>query len=424
MKKLITIACLIGGGAIFADVATVSNVSIEQPTTSRKVTIKYKLSKPAVITVDIQTNCGENAWASIGAENFTTMWKDVNRLVKPAADGGFNEILWRPDKDWNGHKLDAGSVKAVVTAWAEDATPDYMAVSLTSNSNVFYYVSAEAVPGGVTDNRYKTDWLLMRKIPAAGVTWRMGIAPADTSLGNNSSWANAHLVQLSADYYIGVYPVTQKQYAMIGGQYRKGAPSDNNAGDMKPAGGLDWGYLRGGTWPGDPLHSSANEAILKFRNRTGIEFDLPTEAQWEFACRAGSGDCLYTGKAWTVDNLNEIAWYASNTTHLVEVGLKKPNDFGLYDMIGNVYETCLDYWDKNNRYTVAEDGGPVMDPEGVEAWSGGSSSQTWPHVIRGGAYDYGMGYQSSHDRAACNAHSSWVPARIGFRLMAPMGGKW
>ena len=157
MKTLITIACLIGGGAIFADVATVSDVSIEQPTTSRKVSIKYKLSKPAVVTVDIQTNRGDGVYASIGAENFTTMWKDVNRLVKPAADGGFNEILWRPDKDWNGHKLDAGSVKAVVTAWAEDATPDYMAVSLTSNSNVFYYVSAEDPPSHHARRQYVQD---------------------------------------------------------------------------------------------------------------------------------------------------------------------------------------------------------------------------------------------------------------------------
>ena len=419
MKKLITIACLIGGGAIFADVATVSNVSIEQPTTSRKVSIKYKLSKPAVVTVDIQTNRGDGVYASIGAENFTTMWKDVNRLVKPAADGGFNEILWRPDKDWNGHKLDAGSVKAVVTAWAEDATPDYMAVSLTSNSNVFYYVSAEAVPGGVTDNRYKTDWLLMRKIPAAGVTWRMGIAPQNKGLDENASRAEAHLVQLSDDYYIGIYPITQKQYSWISGWYRKGAPSGDHAGDLKPAAGLDWGALRSGTWPGDPNHETVSDAILKARNRTGIAFDLPTEAQWEFACRGGSGECLYTGEAWNEANLGKIAWFAGNTTHLQDVGQKLQNAYGLYDMLGNVQELCLDYY--ADTYVKGEDGEPVLDPEGSAT---GNTYVEWPRSVRGGAYNSAAGSCASHTRSMCNAHSGWVPVNFGFRLMAPMGGKW
>ena len=419
MKKLITIACLIGGGAIFADVATVSDVSIEQPTTSRKVSIKYKLSKPAVVTVDIQTNRGDGVDASIGAENFTTMWKDVNRLVKPAADGGFNEILWRPDKDWNGHKLDAGSVKAVVTAWAEDATPDYMAVSLTSNSNVFYYVSAEAVPGGVTDNRYKTDWLLMRKIPAAGVTWRMGIAPQNKGLDENASRAEAHLVQLSDDYYIGIYPITQKQYSWISGWYRKGAPSGDHAGDLKPAAGLDWGALRSGTWPGDPNHETVSDAILKARNRTGIAFDLPTEAQWEFACRGGSGECLYTGEAWNEANLGKIAWFAGNTTHLQDVGQKLQNAYGLYDMLGNVQELCLDYY--ADTYVKGEDGEPVLDPEGSAT---GNTYVEWPRSVRGGAYNSAAGSCASHTRSMCNAHSGWVPVNFGFRLMAPMGGKW
>ena len=430
MKKLITIACLIGGGAIFADVATVSNVSIEQPTTSRKVTIKYKLSKPAVITVDIQTNCGENAWASIGAENFTTMWKDVNRLVKPAADGGFNEILWRPDKDWNGHKLDAGSVKAVVTAWAEDATPDYMAVSLTTQSGVFYYVSSNAVPGGVTDNRYKTDWLLMRKIPAAGVTWRMGISPADAdtyaNLDKNTSRANAHLVQLSSDYYIGVYPITQKQYALLGVKYRyfNGAnlvPSGAYAGDMKPAPYGDWAYIRGGDWPNSSEITDDDTAIAKLRALTGIEFELPTEAQWEFACRAGVGECLYSGKSWNEANLAAIAWNKVNSSsQFKDVGLLAPNAFGLYDMIGSVYEICLDLYD--NTFIVGDNGNAIVDPIGPKEVSKGETRS--PRVARGGSIDDTLSWCASHIRTRLGATDSWAPIYYGFRVVAPMGGKW
>jgi formylglycine-generating enzyme required for sulfatase activity len=418
MKKMITATCLFAAAAAFADVATVSNVSIEQDALSRRVSVKYNLSAPAVVTLDIQTNRGDNVYASIGAKHVVTVWKDVNRRVTPAAEGQ-NEILWQPDKDWNGHKLDAGSVKAVVTAWAEDATPDYMAVSLTSYSNVFYYVSAEAVPGGVTDNRYKTDWLLMRKIPAAGVTWRMGIAPQNKGLDEYASRAEAHLVQLSDDYYIGIYPITQKQYSWISGWYRKGAPSGDHAGDLKPAAGLDWGALRSGTWPGDPNHETVSDAILKARNRTGIAFDLPTEAQWEFACRGGSGECLYTGEAWNEANLGKIAWFAGNTTHLQDVGQKLPNDYGLYDMLGNVQELCLDYYADN--YEKGEDGAPVLDPEGSAT---GNTYVEWPRSVRGGAYNSAAESCASHKRSLCNAHSGWVPVNFGFRLMAPMGGKW
>lgn len=419
MKTTMFAACLIGAASAFAGVATVSNVSVEQSAASRRVTIKYTLSAPAVVTVDIQTNRGDGVYASIGAENLATVWKDVNRRVTPATTGQ-NEIYWQPCKDWQGVKFDsANMVKAVVTAWADDATPDYMAVSLTTKSNVFYYVSEAAVPGGVKDNRYKTDWLLMRKIPAQGVTWRMGIAPAEKGYDENAHRAVAHLVQLSADYYMGIYPVTQKQYSHFSGWYRKGAPSGDNAGDIKPAGGLDWGALRSGEWPNDPSHSSVSDAMLKIRNNTGIAFDLPTEAQWEFACRAGSGSILYTGETWNEENLGKVGWFASNTTHLEDVGQKQPNLWGLYDMLGNVQELCLDYY--ADKYIVSENGDPLTDPEGATT---GNSYVTWPRTVRGGCYSSDTTSCGAHTRSMCNAHSGWVPVHFGFRLMAPMGGKW
>ena len=400
--------------AASAEVATVNVVSVAQDSAGR-VTVSYTIDKPAVITVDFQTNVSENAFASIGVEHVKTVWGDVNRVVQ----SGSRTLTWSPRKDWPEQSLPDGSLKAVVTAWALDATPDYMAVDLTMPSNVWYYVAAECVPGGVTNDMYKTDWLLLRKIPAQGVTWRMGIAPADASQDSVASRATAHLVQLSADYYIGVYPVTQKQYALIGGGYRKGAPSGDNAGDMKPAGGLDWGWIRSGSWPDSPAHSTAADAVLKFRKKAGIEFDLPTEAQWEFACRAGTGSCLYTGETWNADNLDRIAWFSGNTTHLEDVGQKEPNAWGLYDMIGNIQETCLDFY--ADSYITGENGSPIVDPVGAAT---GSQYATWPRSVRGGGFDSSYADCASHRRGMCNARSDWVPTRFGFRLMAPMGGKW
>lgn len=401
--------------AASAEVATVNVVSVAQDSAGR-VTVSYTIDKPAVITVDFQTNVSENVFASIGVEHVKTVWGDVNRVVQ----SGSRTLTWSPRKDWPEQSLPAGSLKAVVTAWALDATPDYMAVDLTMPSNVWYYVAAECVPGGVTNDVYKTDWLLLRKIPAQGVTWRMGIAPADASQDSVASRATAHLVQLSADYYIGVYPVTQKQYALIGGGYRTSSLSGDHVGDMKPAGGIDWVYVRSGDWPDSPKHSSASAAMLKFRNKTGVAFDLPTEAQWEFACRAGTGGCLYTGEAWNADNLGRIAWFSGNTTHLEVVGQKEPNAWGLYDMIGNVWEMCLDYYRDN--YIVGENGAPIVDPEGPESWT--ASYAKWPHSMRGGPYSGTYDECSSHRRSNNFAKDGYAPVINGFRLVAPMGGQW
>ena len=415
MKSIIAAASLMAAISASASVATVSNVAVSQDA-SGKVSVTYSIDAPAVITVDIQTNRGDNVFVSIGAENIRTVWGDANRVIQ----AGNREILWAPRKDWPEKSLAAGQVKAVVTAWALDATPDYMAVDLTMPSNVWYYVAAECVPGGVTNAKYKTEWLLLRKIPAQGVTWRMGIAPADASQDSVAVRATAHLVQLSSDYYIGVYPVTQKQHSLMGGGYRTGGPSGDNVGEMKPAGGLDWNYVRNSDWPDSPLHSSAAAVIAKFRKQTGVEFDLPTEAQWEFACRAGTGGCLYTGKAWNDANLDEIAWFSGNTTHLQDVGQKVPNAWGLYDMIGNVWEMCLDYYRDN--YIVGENGEPIVDPQGPESWT--ASYAKWPHSMRGGCFNADYSECASHRRANNMSKDGYAPVINGYRLMAPMGGQW
>lgn len=110
----------------------------------------------------------------------------------------------------------------------------------------------------------------------------------------------------------------------------------------------------------------------------GLKFSLPTEAQWEYACRAGTTTSLNNETAVTVEkgkcnNLDEVCWYDANSkskTH--EVGLKKENNWGLYDMHGNVWEWCLDWYDK--RYAS----GSAIDPTGS-----GSGTQ---RVYRGGSW--------------------------------------
>ena len=117
-------------------------------------------------------------------------------------------------------------------------------------------------------------------------------------------------------------------------------------------------------WPVNRHKVSTDSWLGKLRAKTGVDFDLPTDAQWEFACRAGTTTVLYNGD-FTSSNfstyLNPIAWYNSNRGGYMwhPVGFKLPNAFGLYDMIGNGREMCLD------RY-AADYGGIAnkYEPEG------------------------------------------------------------
>ena len=180
------------------------------------VTIRYEIeNEPGVVTVDIQTN-----GVSIGGQYLTHFAGDVNRLV----DVGQHTMTWKPRKAWPDEKIVDG-VTAVVTAWATNAPPDYMAVHLVAAETVRYYADKESVPFGVTNDMYKTDWLLMRKIPAANVSWRMGSPTTET--GRFEKREKARLVTLTNDFYIGVYPCTQRQYELIHGD--RPSSFNNNA---------------------------------------------------------------------------------------------------------------------------------------------------------------------------------------------------
>ena len=358
------------------------------------VTIGYTLEGEAgIVTVDIQTN-----GVSIGSENLTFFAGDVNKLVQP----GNRTIIWKPYKAWPDHYSD--NARAVVSAWSTDAPPDYMVVSLVATNSVRYFATAEEVPFGVTDDRYKTEYLLLRKVPAANVEWRMG-SPS-TEKWRESSREAPRLVTLSDDYYIGVYEVTQKQYALIYGSNPSTSTAD---GDMKPVENCWFNHLRGAAgsgydWPNNGHAVSSDSFFGKLRAKTGVTgFDLPTEAQWEFACRAGCGAGLYSGKediGWDTDaNVAELAVNGYNVlTSTDTVGQKLPNAWGLYDMLGNVEEWVLDW--------LADAPAGGMDPTGPI-----SGAQ---RVLRGGHYN------DKAQNCRCASRSlmvpNWSAGVIGFRV--------
>ena len=206
-------------------------------------------------------------------------------------------------------------------------------------------------------NAYKTAQLVLRRIPAG--RFLMG-SPADEP-GHEPDEVQ-HEVLLTRDFYAGVFETTQAQYQFIMGV--------NPATLVKlpdaPVDNVSWIEARGGKWPGG---RPAPESFLgRLSAKTGIAFDLPTDAQWEYACRAGTTTSYNSGQNLTNAKgrdaaMDEVGWYEHNAggkTH--PVGLKLPNVWGLYDFHGNLWEWCLDWFHMMTTRPMADPVGPENEP--------------------------------------------------------------
>ena len=411
----------------YATVPRITVTGLAQDAATRRVTATYRLhDAPAVVTVSFLTND-----APVDASDCAYVGGDANRLVTDLdADLSIN---WTPRPGLFG---DAARLSVRISAWTVDAPPDYMDIGLSVSNCVRYYVSADAVPGGVTNIAYKTDRLLMRKIPARNVVWTMG-SPGDEP-GRNAESAYLeiqHKVKLTSDYYMAIYPTTQRQSRLLG---RSGVsfganesdfsqPGYHGNPDFKPMDKISLNKLRGyanASWPGWPSlghEVKPDTTIALARSLTGVELDLPTEAQWEYACRAGAATPFNNGAtALNSKDVLDVCWFGSNSTTNApdgttaaqphEVGLKEPNAWGLYDVHGNLYEWCLDrVVDNVKRYN--EPGKVYVDPVGT------NDVNVIKFVIRGGNYNRGNAGQCR----SAYATSTWADYKgyVGYRLCCP-----
>lgn len=241
------------------------------------------------------------------------------------------------------------------SAVAADEGSLYCVIDLSGGANaVAYSVSyLDAAPAGGWTDEYKTTKLVMRRIEAG--TFKMhGVQD----------------VTLTRAYYIGVFEVTQRQYELVMGTnpVDRGDWASYYLGDTRPVESVSWNAIRGASgtydWPSVKT-VDANSFIGRIRARTGgLNVDLPTYAQWERACRAG-GDERYDRESFDADTLNEIArWYENGgkgDAKYAAVGSYLPNAWGLYDMIGNVNEWCLDWYGETLSYGVNPVGATTGD---------------------------------------------------------------
>jgi formylglycine-generating enzyme required for sulfatase activity len=199
-----------------------------------------------------------------------------------------------------------------------------------------------------------------------------------------------HRIKLTKPFYIGKFEVTQLQYRII--------MSENPSkfgGDKLPVDNVNW--------------YEACRFLKKLSDKTSLKFRLPTEAEWEYACRAGTKTAFNTGTTIDSDFANYDATepYADGIIgkelkRTAEVGSYQPNAFGLYDMHGNVWEWCSDIYDAD-YYKVT----PLMDPKGP--------AEGKPKVIRGGAWN-----EKAYKCRSADRNHRWPKDNqpiIGFRIV-------
>ena len=410
-------------GALAADPA-ISDVTVRQRWPwSRLVDIDYVLSG-ATQNVDIAVS-GFN-----GANPLSLTESSLTGDRYNVSDGA-HRIVWDPTVTACANMGVLGQFNVVLTA---TPVPIYMIVDLTNSAGAdgqiecIYAGDSRLVTDGrytnvwfgvTNDSIYATDKLVLRRIPAG--TFKMG----DTVPPTIST-------TLTKDFYAGVFEVTQRQWELITGA-KPGYFNNSAYYATRPVEQASYDDVRGATnsspvvnWPGTGVSVLPSSFVGLLRAKTGLtDFDLPTEAQWECLCRAGTTTVFNDGSASASvsgANANTNAWldllgrYQFDGGYLADgvtapaqgcgatngtavVGSYQANAWGLYDTHGNVWELCLDW------YPGSLAGG--SDPAGAVSGSG--------RVRRGGSWDNPASYCRSASRLG------FTPANrfggIGFRLV-------
>ena len=232
------------------------------------------------------------------------------------------------------------------------------------------------------------------KLPK-GVTLEMvGLPAGQFLMGSPDSDPDAksdekpqHQVKVNS-FAIGKYPVTQAQYQAVMGNN----PSRFQNNPQNPVEKVSW--------------NDAQAFCQKLSQITGKTYRLPTEAEWEYACRAGTTTRYYFGD--DANQLGDYAWYKGNSRYKTHpVGEKKPNAWGLYDMIGNVWEWCEDDW--HSTYENA--------PKDGSAWLTNDDDY---QILRGGSWcDNPFDCRSAY-RYYCNRRDNYYYI-LGFRVVCGAG---
>ena len=365
MKKVMLLLALLMSGFGFC-ATQITDLKVTPISPFGKVIVEFNVEGDAVPS--------ENPWWLTCTE--VDSGKAYSTTQVATVKDGYHRLEW--DMAADGIQLDNKAVTFKV-----EYQPTYLVIDLSGGTSATSYpvTALAAPPEGDWTDEYKTTKLVLRVIESG--SYKM-----------NGSYD----VTISQPFYMGVFEVTQKQYQLVTGSnpaYYKG--------DACPVEHVSWNTIRGNSsthnWP-SVTTVDANSFMGKIRTKTGLTFDLPTEAQWEYACRAGTTSKYNNGGDAEAD-LKTLGRYYNNGGSSTNVGSYRPNAWGLYDMHGNVWEWCLD-WYGSSRSSGTDPKGPV------------SGSY---RVGRGGSWDDNAGLCTSSSRN--DGYPSNTYFRGGFRLTCP-----
>ena len=334
-------------------------------------------------------------------------------ITEPIVSGdGAHRLTWDLETQYPGLVTTNFKVRVTATPLG-DAAPVYMVIDLSAGPEAgagAYSVRYTTRPPDLTDDTCRTTEMWLRRCPAG--TFSMGYD--DYTNAANSAWA-PHEVTHSWPFYIGIFECTQQQWYQVQGTwpsyysnmtYRATRPVEKVSfqGDVRG----DHGWTDNN--PANGVNCGSNTFIGKMRTRTGITWlDVPTESQWEYAARAGT-DYIYGWPGVTAGtvvsrarggnsptgldgiNMNYANPDATISAGTGKVGSYAPNNWGLYDMLGNVAEWCGDGYGRKSPtgdgYTFVD---PRMDPRYPTTYSGG-------RVTRGGSIVHDNKYLTVYNR--------------------------
>ena len=399
----------------------VTMTSVRQESRTQDLVVDYTLANhPGIVRMDVLTN-----GVSI-SEHLVTLEGDWSATEADVVQPGARTIRWRARKDWRDNMVTNALVRlsAYYTNQIDKIPGVYMKVDLNDGQSATSYPVTYTFVGPSTNasgQASNTDdisrYLWLRFVGSTGpATFTQGSTTIGSLIDNAQTPETVRSVTLSEGFFAGVFPVTHIQYRKV-----KEKSNAWNSGNYAPVNYVKYSEIRGNT--GNTGHTVGADSFLgRLRSRTGLEFDLPTEAQWEYLCRAGTdsdfndgsnlsptnyyiGSTLYTNTTRDV-HLDNLAWYSANVTdgNPHQVGQKKPNAWGLYDCHGNVWEYCLDLYG-----TISTS--PVTDPMGASSGN---------PVYRGGAYN-----STARDCRSARRYNGWGPndnqtRQIGFRIVCPI----
>ena len=413
MKKLVMTAAMFAVLSASAAI-TITGVSARQRWPwNGLVDVDFTISGAAAdeaFVIDLDAEYADGAMR-IAAHSFA-----AEPVVKGSAT---HRVTWDMANDYPDFRASDLRVSVTATPYTPE-TPVYMVIDISGGKDAVKYPVRYArtlphVQGGM-DEPCQTTEIWLRRVASAGqvFTFNNYAKPADD---NNAFW-----VKLTKNFYIGVFEITQKQWNLMAGTW----PSSFSNETYRASRPLDSYYpvflfgKSGCTWSSENQTIPANSLLQKLRDKTGLAtLNLPTEAQWNFAACGGkitTPDKTYSEyHVYNGYSRDSVARYSATQDAQYEggncgtnsgtacVGSYLPNKFGLYDMLGNVWEDCLDRYVSTaalkNYYVTNNCEFPLIDPQGIPVASAtalnGGKGRT---VMRSSNYGLSSGYVTLWDR--------------------------